>query len=63
MAAPTVAVDLPFKALVWEDGNGNVWLGYNTPEYLRLRHRIEGKNEALKALAGALDAMTNKALE
>lgn len=63
VAAPTVAIDLPFKALVWEDGDGKVWLGYNTPEYLKYRHRIEGKDEALKTLAGALDAMTDKSLE
>jgi uncharacterized protein (DUF302 family) len=62
-AAPTVAIDLPFKALAWEDAGGKVWLGYNSPPYLKERHRIEGKDEALKALAGALDAMTDKALE
>jgi uncharacterized protein (DUF302 family) len=61
--APTVAIDLPFKALVWEDEGGKVWLGYNSPEYLKKRHGIEGKDEVLKALAGALDAMTDKALE
>ncbi|GAB4245480.1 MAG: DUF302 domain-containing protein [Deltaproteobacteria bacterium] len=63
VAAPTVAVDLPFKALVWEDAGGNVWLGYNSPSYLKERHRIQGKDEALKAITGALDAMTDKALE
>lgn len=63
VAAPTAAIDLPLKALVWEDSGGKVWLGYNTPEYLKTRHGIEGKDEALKALAAALDAMTAKALE
>jgi uncharacterized protein (DUF302 family) len=63
VAAPTVAIDLPLKALVWEDEGGKVWLGYNSPEYLKKRHGIEGKEEALNALAGALDAMTAKALE
>ena len=63
VAAPTVAIDLPFKALAWEDARGKVWLGINATEYLKNRHRIEGKDEALNALAGALDAMTNKALE
>ena len=63
VAAPTVAIDLPLKALVWEDAEGKVWLGYNSPSYLKERHGIEGKDEALKTVAGALDAMTDKALE
>jgi len=63
VAAPTVAIDLPLKALVWEDAGGKVWLVYNSPSYLKERHGIEGKDEALKAVAGALDAMTGKALE
>jgi uncharacterized protein (DUF302 family) len=63
VAAPTVAIDLPLKALAWEDAGGKVWLGYNAPSLLKERHGIEGKDEALKALAGALDAMTDKALE
>jgi uncharacterized protein (DUF302 family) len=62
-AAPTVAIDLPLKALAWEDPGGKVWLSYNSPEYLKRRHGIEGKDEALRALAGALDAMTEKSLE
>jgi uncharacterized protein (DUF302 family) len=38
LAAPTVALDLPLKALVWEDAEGKVWVSYNTPQYLRDRH-------------------------
>jgi uncharacterized protein (DUF302 family) len=38
VAAPTLAIDLPLKALVWEDEAGLVWLSYNSPEYLRQRH-------------------------
>jgi uncharacterized protein (DUF302 family) len=62
-AAPTVGIDLPFKALVWEDGGGKVMLGYNSPGYLKERHGIPGKDDAIRALEKALDAMTNKALE
>lgn len=40
LAAPTLAIDLPFKALVWEDQAGQVWLAYNEPEYLQARHRF-----------------------
>lgn len=39
-AAPTAAIDLPLKALVWEDVDGNVKLTYNDPTYLQQRHNI-----------------------
>jgi uncharacterized protein (DUF302 family) len=38
LAAPTAALDLPLKTLVWEDAEGKVWVSYNTPEYLQGRH-------------------------
>jgi uncharacterized protein (DUF302 family) len=38
LAAPTSAIDLPLKILVWEDAQGKVWLSYNSPEYLQERH-------------------------
>jgi uncharacterized protein (DUF302 family) len=50
MAAPTVAIDLPLKALIWEDGGGKVWLSYNSPEYLKQRHDLPA--ELLKNIAG-----------
>jgi uncharacterized protein (DUF302 family) len=37
-AAPSMAIDLPLKALVWDDGSGQTWIGWNTPEYLQHRH-------------------------
>jgi uncharacterized protein (DUF302 family) len=40
IASPTVAIDLPLKALLWQDTNGKVWLSYNSPNYLRQRHGI-----------------------
>ena len=40
IAAPTLALDLPLKALVWQDAEGKVWLSANTPEYLEQRHSI-----------------------
>ena len=36
--AQTVGIDLPFKVLVWEDADSQVWLGYNDPPYLAQRH-------------------------
>ncbi|HEY0785440.1 MAG TPA: DUF302 domain-containing protein [Acidobacteriaceae bacterium] len=38
VAAPSVAIDLPLKALAWEDANGCVWLTYNDPHFLQQRH-------------------------
>jgi uncharacterized protein (DUF302 family) len=40
IASPTLAIDLPLKALVWEDGEGKVWVSYNSPEYLKQLHNI-----------------------
>src|SRR6201997_5025349 len=40
LAAPSVAIDLPLKILVWEDAQGKVWISYNSPEYLKERHGL-----------------------
>jgi len=40
LAAPSVAIDLPLKILVWEDAQGKIWVSYNSPEYLRERHGL-----------------------
>jgi uncharacterized protein (DUF302 family) len=40
MASPSVAIDLPLKALVWQDDAGRIWLSYNSPNYLKERHAI-----------------------
>jgi uncharacterized protein (DUF302 family) len=40
VASPTVAIDLPLKALIWEDDGGKVWVSHNSPEYLRQRHIV-----------------------
>jgi uncharacterized protein (DUF302 family) len=40
LAAPSIAIDLPLKILVWEDAQGKVWLSYNSPEYLEQRHGL-----------------------
>ena len=50
--APTSGLDLPLKALVWEDDQGATWVGYNTPDYILQRH---GLPSAMSAnLAGAI---------
>jgi uncharacterized protein (DUF302 family) len=40
IASPSLALDLPLKALVWQDMEGAVWLSYNSPEYLQQRHDV-----------------------
>jgi uncharacterized protein (DUF302 family) len=40
LASPTLALDLPLKALVWEDAGGKVWVSYNSAEYFKQRHNI-----------------------
>jgi uncharacterized protein (DUF302 family) len=38
VSTPTVAIDLPLKVLAWEDAQGQIWVAYNDPEYVRARH-------------------------
>jgi uncharacterized protein (DUF302 family) len=40
LAAPSIAIDLPLKILIWEDGQQKVWVSYNTTEYLVERHGL-----------------------
>ncbi|HTR40722.1 MAG TPA: DUF302 domain-containing protein [Pseudomonadales bacterium] len=40
MQHPSLAMDLPLKALVWESADGKVWLSYNSPEFLQQRHGL-----------------------
>jgi len=54
IAAPSIAIDLPLKILVWEDGLGKVWLSYNSPEYLQARHGLASELLQNIAAAGAL---------
>ena len=61
--AQSVAIDLPQKALIWEDSDGTVWLGYNDPEYLKQRHSIEGCDEVIGKVKGALAGFAKAATE
>ena len=56
LAAPSVAIDLPLKILVWEDGQGKVWLSYNSPEYLKERHGLPADLLPNIAVVGTLAA-------
>lgn len=56
-----VGIDLPMKVLVWEDEAGKVWIGYTPPSTLKARHKIDGRDDILKAMTGALEAFTSAA--
>ena len=58
----TAAIDLPVKALAWEDGDGKVWLTYNDAAWLAERHGLGSSSaEAVKAIAAGLAAVTSYA--
>ncbi len=54
LCSQTTALDLPQKALIWEDEKGQTWLSYNDPEYLKERHNIEGCDAVIGKVKGAL---------
>jgi uncharacterized protein (DUF302 family) len=59
---PTLGIDLPLKALVWEDEDGTTWLSYNEPHWLAVRHQaIKGHEAVLGAMGTALAAVAAKA--
>ena len=60
IASPTIAIDLPLKALAWEDANGKVWLTYNEPEYLKERHGLP--EQLMKNISG-IGELVKKAVE
>src|SRR5271154_3990949 len=57
LAAPSIAIDLPLKILVWEDAQGKVWLSYNSPAYLKNRHGLP--QDLLPSIA-AVEAVATK---
>jgi len=60
-SAQTVGIDLPLKALVWQDAVGKTWLSYNDPAWLAQRHGIgHGADPTVQALTAALDAIAKK---
>jgi len=58
----TIGIDLPLKALVWQDASGTTWLSYNDPAYLTHRHGLDDSaNATVTAMSGALKAIAAKA--
>lgn len=60
LAAPSIAIDLPLKILVWEDVGGKTWASYNAPDYLRERHGVP--QELMQNIA-VIKALAAKAAE
>jgi uncharacterized protein (DUF302 family) len=60
LAAPTTAIDLPLKILIWEDAQGKVWVTYNSSAYLQERHGVPP--ELLQNI-GAVETLARNAAE
>jgi uncharacterized protein (DUF302 family) len=57
----TVGIDLPLKALVWEDTAGTTWLSYNEPGWIAQRHSVTNAAPVVSKMAAALREMSRKA--
>lgn len=57
----SVAIDLPQKALIWQDEAEQVWISYNEPQYLAKRHKVTGCSEALAKVEQALAKVVKQA--
>lgn len=56
-AAQTAGIDLPLKALVYEDAAGKIWLAYNDPAWIAARHGLDTATVPLAPLSAALEAL------
>lgn len=61
-SAATTAIDLPLKALAWQDDAGATWLGFNDPEWIARRHGAGGVSGTVAAMTSALLAIVNEAV-
>ncbi len=59
----TIGIDLPLKALVWEDASGTTWLSYNEPSWIAQRHGVANAEPVVSKMSAALSAMSRKATE
>ena len=57
----SIAIDLPQKALIWEDEKGVVFISYNDPKYLKMRHDVTGCDEVFTKVGKALEGITKSA--
>lgn len=59
----TAAIDLPLKAIAWQDDKGEVWLAYNSPEFIARRHGIKDQSAIIKKMTGVLNKFSNFATQ
>jgi uncharacterized protein (DUF302 family) len=57
----SIAIDLPQKALIWQDADGDTWISYNDPQYLKQRHGTEGCDAVFQKVSMVLGKFVNKA--
>jgi len=57
----TVGIDLPLKALVWQDAFGKIWLSYNEPNWIAQRHRVTNQDAVLGKMSDLLSAIAKRA--
>jgi uncharacterized protein (DUF302 family) len=57
--AQSIGIDLPLKALVWEDDKGQVWIAFNDPSWLTARHGVSDRAEVVRAMTAATEALTD----
>jgi uncharacterized protein (DUF302 family) len=60
-AAQTVGIDLPLKALVWEDAAGKTWISYNEPKWIAQRHDVANAQPIVTKMADLLSAISTAA--
>jgi len=62
MSNQTAGIDLPMKAMAWEDAKGQTWVAYNDPQYIADRHGIKDRADIIKKMKGALEKFSNYAI-
>src|SRR6266550_6484779 len=59
----TIGIDLPLKALVWQDAKGKTWLSYNEPSWIAQRHGVTNAESAVSKMTVALSAISREAAD
>jgi uncharacterized protein (DUF302 family) len=57
----TVGIDLPLKAIVWEDASAKTWISYNEPGWIAQRHRVPNAKGVISKMTALLSSLTRKA--
>jgi uncharacterized protein (DUF302 family) len=60
-AVQTIGIDLPLKALVWEDAAGKTWISYNEPKWIVQRHDVANAQPIVTKMADLLSAISTAA--